>query len=211
MDHSPSGSFDPTIDSFGRVIFTRWDHLQRDQQADADAGGPTIYGTFDYASESAFAAKTLNKSEIFPEPRRAVGTVNGHTINHFFPWMINQDGSGVETLNHIGRHELHGYFNRAFSNDENLSEFIGVNSGRTNPNRLFNMLQIMEDGAQAGRYVAVEAPEFQTHASGQIIAMVAPPEASADQIVVEYLTHPDTNDVVADGALAVQRHGRLAA
>ena len=36
LDHAPSGDFKPTVDSFGRVIFTRWDHLQRDQQADAD-------------------------------------------------------------------------------------------------------------------------------------------------------------------------------
>jgi hypothetical protein len=35
LDHSPSGDFKPIVDSFGRVIFTRWDHLQRDQQADA--------------------------------------------------------------------------------------------------------------------------------------------------------------------------------
>ena len=32
LDASPSGSFTPTIDSFGRVIFTRWDHLENDQQ-----------------------------------------------------------------------------------------------------------------------------------------------------------------------------------
>ena len=37
LNHSPSGAFTPIVDSFGRVIFTRWDHLQRDQQADADA------------------------------------------------------------------------------------------------------------------------------------------------------------------------------
>jgi hypothetical protein len=36
LDHAPSGDFDPIVDSFGRVIFSRWDHLQRDQQADAD-------------------------------------------------------------------------------------------------------------------------------------------------------------------------------
>ena len=51
MQHSPSGSFDPILDSFGRVLYTRWDHLQRDQQADARAragfgvagiGGPAI-------------------------------------------------------------------------------------------------------------------------------------------------------------------------
>src|SRR5690606_12950502 len=32
LNHTPSGAFSPIIDSFGRVIFTRWDHLQRDQQ-----------------------------------------------------------------------------------------------------------------------------------------------------------------------------------
>jgi hypothetical protein len=37
LNHTPSGLFTPSIDSFGRVIFTRWDHLQRDQQADGDA------------------------------------------------------------------------------------------------------------------------------------------------------------------------------
>ena len=44
MSHDPSGSFTPFVDSFGRVIFSRWDHLQRDQQADTDAesqGAPT--------------------------------------------------------------------------------------------------------------------------------------------------------------------------
>src|SRR6185312_7184335 len=51
MQHSPSGSFDPFVDSFGRVIFTRWDHLQRDQQADSGD-----YGNFNYASEAEDAA-----------------------------------------------------------------------------------------------------------------------------------------------------------
>lgn len=39
VQHSPSGSFTPILDSYGRVIFTRWDHLERDQQADDDATG----------------------------------------------------------------------------------------------------------------------------------------------------------------------------
>ena len=56
FDHAPSGDFKPTVDSFGRVIFTRWDHLQRDQQADADHadeqnGDPPTYGTFNWSSE----------------------------------------------------------------------------------------------------------------------------------------------------------------
>ena len=37
LNHTPSGAFSPLLDSAGRVIFVRWDHLQRDQQADSDA------------------------------------------------------------------------------------------------------------------------------------------------------------------------------
>ncbi|HEX6928354.1 MAG TPA: hypothetical protein VF267_03820 [Gammaproteobacteria bacterium] len=33
MDHSPSGDFGPEITPSGHVIFTRWDHLQQDQQS----------------------------------------------------------------------------------------------------------------------------------------------------------------------------------
>ena len=36
LNHTPSGAFSPLIDHFGRVVFVRWDHLQRDQQADTD-------------------------------------------------------------------------------------------------------------------------------------------------------------------------------
>ncbi len=205
LQHSPSGSFDPSVDSFGRIIFTRWDHLQRDQQADADDLNGDTFGTFDYADESEFAATTTNRVEVFPEPRAQrtdllAGTnLEGHSINHFFPWMINQDGTGEETLNHIGRHELHNYFNRSMNDDPNLDEFIASVSGRVNPNSILNMLQVTEDPQQAGSYIAVEAPEFQTHASGMVIQMGGSPGFSADQMVVQYITHPDTETVVADG------------
>ena len=36
LNHTPSGAFDPFLDSAGRVVFTRWDHLQRDQQNNPD-------------------------------------------------------------------------------------------------------------------------------------------------------------------------------
>ena len=77
LNHAPSGDFTPILDSFGRVVFTQWDHLQRDQQADGDANagtgqncdGGTTYGTFNYADESANAAILDDRSELFPEPR----------------------------------------------------------------------------------------------------------------------------------------------
>ena len=212
LEHSPSGSFNPTIDSFGRVIFTRWDHLQRDQQADSDDTGDAVYGTFDFADESATAATTTSRVEVFPEPRAQrsdllAGTnLLGHSINHFFPWMINQDGTAEETLNHIGRHELHSYFDRSFNDDSNLVEFIAVTSGRTNLNNAFNMFQIKENPQQPGEYFATNAPEFQTHAAGMLVSIIAPPTANPDQMVVTHITHPDTETVVADGEPAPLNH-----
>jgi len=214
LQHSPSGSFNPTVDSYGRVIFTRWDHLQRDQQADADDVDGEPYGTFDFADETETAATTVNRMEFFPEPRSSrndllSGTnLEGHNINHFFPWMINQDGTGEETLNHIGRHELHSYFNRSINDDTNLFEFNDAGSGRVNSNSIFNLLQIKENPQSPGEYIGVVAPEFQTHASGQIVSIQGQPGLSADQMTVAYLTHPDTVLVVADeGEVPIDHSG----
>ena len=52
LDPSPSGSFTPTIDSFGRVIFTRWDHLENDQQ---EEDGQHKLDLFNWLSEEADA------------------------------------------------------------------------------------------------------------------------------------------------------------
>lgn len=197
MNHSPSGVFTPIVDSYGRILFTRWDHLQRDQQADGD-GNPN--GTFNWASEEP-DAPMLDAVEVFPEPRIEVpgSGVAGLRINHFFPWQIHPGGTEEETLNHIGRHELHNYFNRSFLNDPNLVEFIDDNSGRLNPNSILNTFQLAEDPDSPGTYFAVDAPEFQTHASGRVISLTAPPSQAPDAIIVTYVTHPDTDTVVADG------------
>ena len=188
LDHTPSGLFSPSIDSFGRVIFTRWDHLQRDQQADADDVEGGSYGTFDYADESASAARSEQRVEVFPEPRNSrtdllAGTnLQGNNINHFFPWEINEDGTSEETMNHIGRHELFGYFDRSM-NDAGLVEFNG-DVVRANTNVVQNVLQLREDAAHPGVYFAVDAPEFATHASGRILRFGAEPGRPADQIAV---------------------------
>lgn len=199
LNHAPSGDFTPTLDSFGRLLFTQWDHLQRDQQADTDAlsaDGP-VYGTFDYTSESALAAIAAERIEIFPEPRGertdllAGSNLVGHSFNHFFPWMIMQDGRESEVLNHLGRHELHDYIPASLTGDANISDYSGQTS-RFNPNPIENMFQIEEDPNHPGLYYGVDAPEFATHASGQIIRLAAPPQADADHIQVDYITHRDT-------------------
>ncbi|MBV8520161.1 MAG: hypothetical protein JO197_22395 [Acidobacteria bacterium] len=203
LNHAPSGLFSPSIDSFGRIVFTRWDHLQRDQQADSDAVEGGSYGTFDYADESANAARLNDRVEVFPEPRSSRtdllnGTnLQGVSINHFFPWEINEDGTSEETLNHVGRHELFSYFDRSM-NDAGLSEFYDVNVDRANANVVENLLQLREDPAHPGVYFGVDAPEFYTHAAGQIVRFSAPPSLPADRIAVEYITPRSTRDF-ADG------------
>ena len=197
MDHAPSGVFTPTVDSFGRVIFTRWDHLQRDQEADADtdaiAAGQSIpYGTFNFTDETAGAQALFGvRTELFPEPRQTVGTTNRHTFNQFFPWMINEDGTEEETINHVGRHELASYMEQSFLDDPNLTDFYNVQA-RYNTNFANNLLHLKEDPQNPGTYYGTDAPEFFTHASGQIVTLKAPPGLDADHIQIGYLTHPET-------------------
>jgi hypothetical protein len=204
LDHAPSGDFTPIVDSFGRVVFTRWDHLQRDQQADADHFGGS-YGTFNWSDESAGSVPLATRVEVFPEPRPErvdllAGTnLEGHTFNQFFPWMMNQDGTELEVLNHIGRHELHRYFNRSINNDPNVREFIDETSGRFNPNEIEAMLQIKESPVTAGRYYGIDAPEFYTHAAGQVVSLPGQPGLAGDQIAVTYHTHRSTAGYNGDG------------
>lgn len=210
LDHAPSGDFHPLVDSYGRVVFTRWDHLERDQLADADAGpvsscyGGSYYGSVNYSDESAAATwSDSDLTEYFPEPRRcrddllASTFLDGHAFNHFFPWMMRQDGSDLETLNHVGRHELHGYLARTFNNDPNVVEYYGQYA-RTNPRSVTNLFQIDENPAHPGRFLGIMAPEFGTHASGQVVELVARPSDNADDMVVTYVTHPKTASTADD-------------
>ena len=193
LDHAPSGDFSPSIDTFGRVVFTRWDHLQRDQQ---NRCSQPSFGAFNYASEASDAQVLDTDSEVYPEPRGtcevpAGSTLERHSFNHFLPWQINEDGTDMETINHIGRHELVDYIGRTFNNDPNVEEFYGQYT-RVNQNSVDNLFQLREDLRAPGTYYGISAPEFGTHASGQIVRFYAPPSLPADLVQVTYLTHPDT-------------------
>jgi Hydrazine synthase alpha subunit middle domain len=197
LDHAPSGDFHPFLDSYGRVIMTRWDHLERDQQADAKSGVDKGYGAFNYSDESAEAQRLTSIAEHFPEHEdRAAAAenhpnLNEHRFNHFFPWMINQDGTDLETLNHLGRHELHSYLQRSFKDDSALDDFYGQYT-RTNKNPILNFFHIREDPLKAGRYFGIDCPEFGTHTAGQIVSMESPPEKKASAVEVVYQTHRST-------------------
>jgi hypothetical protein len=199
LTHSPSGDFTPIIDKAGRLIFTRWDHLQRDQQADGDIRNYTTNGTFNYADETVTASKSSIsiENEVFPEPRAIRpdllalpqwANTNPQNFNIFNPWMMNEDGTDLEMLNHIGRHDMGNYMTQNFTNDPNLHDFYSPIS----PTPIRGMLQIQESPVTPGLYYGTEAPEFGTHGSGMIVKVNAPPGTHPEQVTFTYVTHPDT-------------------
>ncbi len=202
LDYAPSGDFHPILDSFGRIVFSRWDHLTQDQQNDT-----TAYGAFNYSSESATSIATSARTEYFPEAHGTANRTNPnenlHSFNHFLPWMMREDGSEIETLNHIGRHELHTFFYRSFTNDSALTDFAYANSGRANQNSIANLFHIKEDPNAPGIYYGVNAPEFRTHSGGQLVTINGSPTTNPDSMLIQYLTHPETSD---EGTTASGNH-----
>jgi hypothetical protein len=201
LNHTPSGAFSPSIDSFGRVIFTRWDHLQQDQQADADraALGAPPNGSFNYADESAGAAALVNnRNEVFPETRAdsvspAFGAVNGYTSNFFTPWQMNEDGSEEETLNHIGRHELaFGYIPPSFAADPKLSYYTNDTIHLNNKSVRMDggLFHLREDPINPGTYFGIQAREFGSLTSDQIVKLSGGPNLSAEAMVLGDVTRP---------------------
>ncbi len=197
LNHAPSGAFSPTIDSFGRVIFTRWDHLQRDQQADAERAGTRNYGTVTYADESVGAAKLGIIEERFPEPRQQsstpYGLVNPLNFNFFTPWQINQDGTNEVTLNHIGRHEFTGYVPRSFLGDSALSDNprLGLRANKLLVVGNAGIFQIREDAARPGSYLAVYGREFGQLGSNQIIRFNGAIGTNPQNMAFEQITPPE--------------------
>ncbi len=213
LNHTPSGAFTPTIDSFGRVIFTRWDHLQRDQEADIDVenialGQAPPYGTFNYSDETAGAAVLAgDRTEVFPEPRLTAGNFNGHLFNVFFPWMVQEDGTGEETINHVGAHEIGAFAVHSLRDDPNLVDGFDF-TARAKPTYVTTLLQMKEDPLNPGRYFGIDAPEFGTHASGMIVALNAPPTLNPDSMSVDYISYPSTRFDAPLPAPAIVGHFR---
>ena len=197
LEHSPSGAFSPSLDSFGRVIFTKWDHLQRDQQGDA----PNVvaeYQAFTWASEAANAATTttLAGAEVFPEPRSTDDpayspALSRHTFNHFFPWELNEDGTAEETLNHVGRHELGGsYTDGSFTADPNLTYYVPpeLHANQLRIGGDGGLLQLREDPTHPGDFLATNAPEFGTGAGGVLLRLTGAPSINPESMVLTAVT-----------------------
>ena len=208
LDHSPSGDFHPFIDSFGRLLFTRWDHLVQDRNATDDRLGIATNGTFNYFDETSTSYNLTNRPiEMFPEPRTydsnqlAILKVQGNAINSFFPWMQNEDGTGLEILNHIGRHELLNSFRgSSFTNDPGLrQQFVITNRIVPGTNYVNNFLQMREDPLSPGSYFGIDAPDFGQHASGQIIKLYGPPGTNGEAMTLTNVTSVVTKSINALG------------
>lgn len=193
LDHCPSGDFTPFVDSFGRVLFTRWDHLKRDQQADLTIDGMVLGQqqqrfpvTFPSEDATTFAPIQFG-DEYFPENGRLHPDIAGannpdgiphpywdqdfvpgmrkQDFNFFFPWMINQDGTDAEVLNHLGRHEFFGYVPTAW---DHLPDYF------RNGLSFVSFHQMREDPNVPGRYYGIDAAEFGTHGAGRMLRFDAP-------------------------------------
>jgi Hydrazine synthase alpha subunit middle domain len=191
LNHTPSGAFSPLIDSFGRVIFTRWDHLQRDQQAQVSV---------DFPDESAGAVQLSTRTEVFPESREGevsvYGPVSAHQSNHFTPWQINEDGTDEETLNHIGRHELNfGFLTKSFTSDPALSDYTNdaLHSNRKKIREDAGLFHIKEDPTRPGTFYAIYAREFGSLSTGQLIRFNGAPSVNAEQMALSEASAAETS------------------
>ncbi|WMW81858.1 hypothetical protein RF679_06130 [Undibacterium cyanobacteriorum] len=213
LSHTPSGAFQPIIDRYGRVLFTRWDHLQQDQLADRDRdaqgnGVKIPFDSFNYSSEARDANKLQHRQEIFPESRvgstSAYGKVSAYRNNFFAIWQIDQDGGNEETINHLGLHELSfGYVAPSFIDDPALSQLkpSTVHQNQIQIKREGGLFHIQEDPLQAGRYFATKARESGSFTSDSIISFEAPPGLNPEQIKLTAITPLARNDQLIEGRL----------
>lgn len=194
LNHTPSGAYSPTIDSFGRVIFTRWDHLQHDQQQDGSFDLGYTYDPFNYTSEAASATRGITARDTFPERRQDSTSVYGRvakfTYNLFTPWQMLQDGSEELTLNHVGRHEMVGsyqYLPRSFMDDNALSDNVSLANfaNRKHIRMDGGIYHMREDPTSPGTYYGISAREFGEGTTNQIVRFNGAPNLNAEQMVFE--------------------------
>ena len=112
---------------------------------------------------------------------------------------MNEDGSGLETLNHVGRHEL-----MAFAGAAKPQFFNFYKDGANDLSGLF--LHIKEDPKSLGTYLGTTCQEFYTHGAGQIVSVNGGVDVNADDMGVTYLTDPMTRMATLDGQQPPPNH-----
>ncbi|MFL6675640.1 MAG: hypothetical protein ACJ8LG_20385, partial [Massilia sp.] len=210
-NHTPSGAFTPIVDSYGRIVFTRWDHLQQDQlaQRDRDALGNGValpFGSFNYAGETPGAPALPTREEPFPESRSGgsgpYGAVSAYTNNLFTAWQMNQDGSAEETLNHVGQHELmFGALLPSFAGDPALSKRTvdALHANRLPLRRESGLFHLREDPRRPGSYLATTARMHDAFTTGQLVMLSGSPSLNGEQMTLTALTPGAPGDAFAGG------------
>lgn len=211
LSHTPSGAFTPIIDHAGRVIFTRWDHLQQDQLADRDRdasrnGVALPFKSFNYSDETAQAKQLESREEIFPESRvgseSPYGPVHAFRSNFFIVWQIDQDGGNEETINHAGLHELSfGYLTPSFMHDKNLSKRTReeLHRNRLAQRREGGIFHLREDPLEPGVLFGINARESASFTTDSIIKVNARPDINPEQMQILAVTRFDKSDNLKDG------------
>ncbi len=215
IEHAPSGAFDLFLDSFGRLLFTKWDHIKRDQQADLTRYDGGTYGPHDFADESPTAVKKVYPQynaknqlqadsngvlyDVFPEARHLQDPTRDpneslHDFNQFFIWQINEDGSEEETINHTGRNEFGGtYMEGVFKNDPLLTNSLGNFSAnavmRATIRADSGIFQLREDPNLPGRYYGTYAQEFKRQSAGRIVEFSMAPGVNPETVVLKDYTN----------------------
>jgi hypothetical protein len=221
LDHSPSGDFNPTLDSYGRIVFTRWDIMQQDMNLNSfimniSSKIPSTYST-ELPDSLTTKTNSINQ-ESFPESNPMTRMNSGGYFDpprdtsidplisgnnpvldkrlpdNFFPWAINQDGSNAQTINHIGRHDLaRAVVASNQQNNPQLLNFIPDTKNRKNRNSIFNLFTIREDPNNQGVFYGIDGLTALNHGAGQIVRFqgVKPTDKSSD-VTVDYITHRAT-------------------
>jgi hypothetical protein len=223
LTHSPSGDFDVHLASDGRIISTRWEHLKRDQQADADRFSGTPWDPINYESESKNASIIKGPAmknglpyadaggtpwEVFPEARVKEDPTRNpneplHDFNEFLPWEITENGERHQTMNHVGRHEFGGVYQEGSKMDDpNLIYTLGnfsKNPIRETVGSDAGIFQIKEDPrpGKQGTFYGTWSKEFSRFASGRILEFSLPIGANPQDMVIVDWTNP-VIDVVAN-------------
>lgn len=182
LTHATSGASKPFVDSYGRVMFTRWDVLQRDKLVSNGTAQ-------DFQSEAPGSAYG-QYAEVFPEALTDQGTAFGHHFDLFMPWTINQDGTELNTLNHLGRHELCLNFPRS-GQGNGLQDFVSGDFGTPGlppvVTRAGSFFQLSEHPFSAGRYVATDVIMTSVSA-GRVVSVLAPPGRNPDDVKVTLIS-----------------------
>ncbi len=218
IEAAPSGAFDLFVDSFGRLLFTKWDHLKRDQQADLERYGDTSYGSVDIADESAGAGikvypQTQNGKpiadsrgvlyDLFPEARHEKDPTRDpneplHDFNQFMIWEINEDGSNEQVINHAGRDEFGGTFMFGSKIDDPNLDYAFTNFSANKIRNTFGsdagLFQVKEHPNKPGTYFATYAHEFGRNASGRTIEFSLPPGTNPETMNMIDWTNPKLDD-----------------